>query len=103
MIAPGNSMIQALFALAFVIATGYASGRIHQWYKHGVERDQAYRNGYNLASNSMFDMALRKQAATAPTPITPAVPEIVETPQRAHAVGHSRQRIDSRRRRRATN
>ena len=100
MIAPGNSMIQALFALAFVIATGYASGRIHQWYKHGVERDQAYRNGYNLASNSMFDLALRK---TPPPPAATTVPEPVNVPHRAHTVGHSRQRIDSRRRRRATN
>jgi hypothetical protein len=103
MIAPGNSMIQALFALAFVIATGYASGRIHQWYRHGVERDQAYRNGYNLASNSMFDLALRKTPPPSPPPVVSTAPDALEVPHRAHMVGHSRQRIDSRRRRRATN
>lgn len=103
MIAPGNSLIQALFALAFVIATGYASGRIHQWYRHGVERDQAYRSGYNLASNSMFDLALRKRTETSPAPAADDAPAVLDTPRRVHAVGHSRQRIDSRRRRRATN
>jgi hypothetical protein len=59
MIAPGNSFIQLLLALAFVIASGYASGRIHQWYKHGLERDHAYREGYDQASQSMFDMVIR--------------------------------------------
>ncbi len=59
MIAPGNSFIQMLLALAFVIASGYASGRIHQWYKHGLERDHAYREGYDQASQSMFDMVTR--------------------------------------------
>lgn len=58
MIAPGNDFIQILLALAFVIASGYAAGRIHQWYKHGLERDHAFRNGYNEASRSMFDMAM---------------------------------------------
>ncbi len=59
MIAPGNSFLQLLLALAFVIASGYASGRIHQWYKHGLERDHAYREGYDQASQSMFDMVTR--------------------------------------------
>lgn len=56
MIAPGNSFLQLILALAFVIASGYASGRIHQWYKHGLERDHAYREGYDQASQSMFAM-----------------------------------------------
>ena len=70
MIAPGNSIIQILLALAFVVASGYASGRIHQWYKHGLERDHAYREGYDQASQSMFAMvtrdASRRPAAEVP-------------------------------------
>jgi hypothetical protein len=62
MIAPGTSLIQAVFAVAFVIASGYALGRIHQWYRDGVARDEAYRNGYDRASDCMLNMALRKQA-----------------------------------------
>jgi hypothetical protein len=72
MIAPGNSFLQLLLALAFVIASGYASGRIHQWYKHGLERDHAYREGYDQASQSMFDMVTRgsprRPAAEVPAP-----------------------------------
>ena len=78
MTAPGNNLLQVTLALAFVIASGYASGRIHQWYKHGLERDQAYREGYNQASRSMFDMAVRSRsgkplsAASPPAPRTPS-------------------------------
>ena len=78
MIAPGNSFIQLLLALAFVIASGYASGRIHQWYKHGLERDHAYREGYDQASQSMFDMVTRgtprRLAAEVPAPARAAGP-----------------------------
>jgi len=95
MTVPGNSIIQALFALAFVIASGYAAGRIHQWYKQGLDRDQAYRNGYDQASNSMFDMAIRKRqidpaAAHPGGDFTPPGPE---SPDRQHLVGQSRRRI----------
>ncbi|UQU65764.1 hypothetical protein COUCH_05445 [Couchioplanes caeruleus] len=97
MTVPGNSIIQALFALAFVIASGYAAGRIHQWYKQGLDRDEAYRNGYDQASNSMFDMAIRKRqqdpaAADAEGDFTPAA---AESPDRQHLVGQSRRRIQS--------
>jgi hypothetical protein len=78
MIAPGNSIIQILLALAFVVASGYASGRIHQWYKHGLERDHAYREGYDQASQSMFDMVTRsgprRAAGEVPFPARAARP-----------------------------
>ena len=59
MIAPGNALIQALFAIAFVIAGGYALGRIHQWHKHSFERDVAYREGYEQASRTLFHLTVR--------------------------------------------
>ncbi|MFI7603224.1 hypothetical protein [Actinoplanes sp. NPDC049681] len=89
---PGNSIIQALFALAFVIASGYAAGRIHQWYKQGLDRDEAYRNGYDQASNSMFDMAIRKREQNAAGDFTPPAEE---SPERRHLVGQSRRRIQA--------
>jgi hypothetical protein len=58
MIAPGNSIVQIILGLAFLIASGYALGRIHQWYRYGNERDQSYREGYDEAAQSMFDMAV---------------------------------------------
>ena len=95
MTVPGNSIIQALFALAFVIASGYAAGRIHQWYKQGLDRDQAYRNGYDQASNSMFDMAIRKRRhdPAAADPEGDFTPPEQESPDRQHLVGQSRRRI----------
>jgi len=55
MVSLGSGFIQ-LFAAAFVIASGYAFGRIHQWYKGGAARDLAYRSGFDRASNRMFDL-----------------------------------------------
>jgi hypothetical protein len=71
MIAPGNGFIQIFLALAFVVASGYASGRIHQWYKHGLERDHAYREGYDQASQSMFDMVTRSTPRRGAGEVTP--------------------------------
>jgi hypothetical protein len=79
MIAPGNSFIQLALALAFVIASGYASGRIHQWYKHGLERDDAYREGYNQASRSMFDLAMQVRTRPAKGHINEQRPSRYET------------------------
>lgn len=88
MTAPGNDLLQAVLALAFVIASGYALGRIHQWYRDSARRERAYRNGYDLASNSMLDMAMSKRAAGETRPTAPAG----ELP-RTSAVGDSRRRI----------
>ena len=70
MIAPGNTAVEIVLAMAFVIASGYAAGRIHQWYKFCLERDEAFRAGYNEASRSMFDMAMDNRRAKAPEAAT---------------------------------
>ncbi|MEV4277032.1 hypothetical protein [Actinoplanes xinjiangensis] len=54
MTAPGNYLLYLLLTLAIVMSTGYAVGRIHQWHRHGVERDRAYRTGYDEASRSIM-------------------------------------------------
>ncbi|WP_143162923.1 hypothetical protein, partial [Couchioplanes caeruleus] len=82
---PGNSIIQALFALAFVVASRYATGRIHQWYKQGLDREEDYRTGYDQASNSMFDLAIRRRQHT------PGGCDL----DRQHVVGHARRRIQT--------
>lgn len=49
-----------LTVLAVIIAcTGYAAGRLHQWYREGVDRDEAYREGYDTATRSTFSLAAR--------------------------------------------
>ncbi|MEV6597217.1 hypothetical protein AB0M36_10185 [Actinoplanes sp. NPDC051346] len=90
MTVPGNSIIQALFALAFVVASGYAGGRIHQWYKQGLDRDEAYRTGYDQASHSMFDLAIRRRQQN------PAEGgRGIAAKERHHLVGHARRRIQA--------
>lgn len=93
MIAPGNNLIQIVLALAFVIASGYASGRIHQWYRHGLERDHAYREGYNHASHSMFTMALQARGATVPAATPDSGQHLVVATSSDRAIGTSRRRI----------
>jgi hypothetical protein len=56
MIAPGNESVVLTLALAFLLSSAYAFGRIHQWHKRGLERDQAYRTGYDSASQSIINM-----------------------------------------------
>jgi hypothetical protein len=105
MTAPGNDLVQIVLALAFVIASGYALGRIHQWYKHGLERDGAYREGYNHASRSMFDLVVRNRTGklapaahpAGPRSISPAVNPAgvaAEPNDLTNVVGLARRRIN---------
>lgn len=59
MTAPGNDVLLAMLLVAFTACTGYAGGRIHQWYRTALERDQAYRDGYDTATRSLFSLAAR--------------------------------------------
>jgi hypothetical protein len=56
--------IQVALAVAIVIFTAYAAGRVHQWYRHGFEREVAYREGYNEASHALFHLAIRTLPGT---------------------------------------
>lgn len=49
----------------------YFAGRMHQYFRQGVERERAFSHGYNLASRSLFALAVR----TTKTLQTPAVRE----------------------------
>jgi hypothetical protein len=59
MTAPGNSVVLFILLAAFLACTGYAAGRLHQWYRTGQDRDEAYRDGYDTATRSVFSMAAR--------------------------------------------
>lgn len=37
----------------------YLAGRVHQFYKQTDEREQAFRDGYNQATRSLFSLATR--------------------------------------------
>jgi hypothetical protein len=60
--------VQVALAVALVILTAYAAGRVHQWYRHGFERDVAYRDGYNQASRTLFHLAIRHQPSIEQAP-----------------------------------
>ncbi|MCA2214093.1 hypothetical protein [Jidongwangia harbinensis] len=59
-----STAIQVALAVAIVIFTAYAAGRVHQWYRHGFEREVAYREGYNEASHALFHLAIRTLPGT---------------------------------------
>lgn len=50
-----------LLTFLFILAAsvGYACGRVHQWYRHALERDEAWRDGYDQASGTLFKTAAR--------------------------------------------
>ena len=59
MTAPGNSTLVFSLLAVLVACTGYAAGRLHQWYRTGRDRDEAYRDGYDTGTRSTFSMAAR--------------------------------------------
>jgi hypothetical protein len=76
---PRNSALLLTLLTVFVACTGYAGGRLHQWYRVGRERDEAYREGYDRATRSVFSLAARiigprreraaiRASASVPTP-----------------------------------
>ncbi|HET9516496.1 MAG TPA: hypothetical protein VFO77_02090 [Actinoplanes sp.] len=89
MTAPGNGILLTLLIVVLAASTGYAAGRIHQWYRTSLERDEAYRDGYDTATQSLFSVAARlvkqrrdnKSAARG----TAVVSSILEAPGAAKA------------------
>ncbi|GAA3343251.1 hypothetical protein GCM10020358_81260 [Amorphoplanes nipponensis] len=66
MTAPADQLLQLIFSLFLVVPSSYAVGRVHQWYTHSLRQDLAFRAGYDHASYSMFDLAVRHRTAAAP-------------------------------------
>src|SRR4051794_26200216 len=55
-----GSLPLILILLALVVAaTDYSVGRLHQWWRAGEDRDEAYREGYDSATRSAFSVAAR--------------------------------------------
>jgi hypothetical protein len=82
MTAPANDALLITLLAVFTACAGYAAGRLHQWYRTGLDRDEAYRDGYDTATRSVFSMAarligprraIRGTAVVTSATITPAV------------------------------
>ncbi|MEV6595636.1 hypothetical protein AB0M36_02105 [Actinoplanes sp. NPDC051346] len=59
MTAPGHESLLISLLAACTACVGYAAGRLHQWYRMGLDRDEAYRDGYETATRSVFSTAAR--------------------------------------------
>lgn len=46
-------------AMFLLVLMTYLAGRIHQFFRQTVEREVAYRDGYNQATQSLFAVATR--------------------------------------------
>jgi hypothetical protein len=76
--APTVLALQVMLAVAIVIFTAYAAGRVHQWYRHSFEREVAFREGYNQASHALFHLAVR----TLPSAPSPGINDLEPTTTR---------------------
>src|SRR4051812_1250720 len=73
MTAPGNDLLIIILTLSVLLSSGYAMGRVHQSRKHGLERDEAYRAGYDKASRSIMGMMSDRRPPGGTTTATHAV------------------------------
>lgn len=88
MTSPDSSYINILFGIALLMSVMYASGRLHQWFRQAQDRDQAFRDGYNQATESLFTVATRAATAVKPVAATATVTAISNAPS-ARGARHS--------------
>lgn len=55
----GSPFLTAGVGLFFAIAFSYAAGRVHQWTRQTMEREDAFRDGYNTATRALFSLATK--------------------------------------------
>jgi hypothetical protein len=58
-------------AVFMLMAASYVAGRVHQFFKQTVDREQAFRDGYNQATKSLFALATRVSKALPAQPLMP--------------------------------
>lgn len=66
-----NGQLVGLAATILMLAlAAYGFGRVHQYFRQGAERDVAFRDGYNVATKSLFHEAIRiAKGIEAPPPM----------------------------------
>jgi hypothetical protein len=57
----GSTALELALALIVVIAGGYAAGRLHQYSRRKTEQADAYREGYDQASETLFPLTVRTE------------------------------------------
>ncbi|GAA2685139.1 hypothetical protein [Actinoplanes palleronii] len=69
----GSSALQIVACIVISTVLAYVGGRVHQWYKHSLDRDRSFREGYKHAYQALFPLASRSRAP-APGTTGPDVP-----------------------------
>jgi hypothetical protein len=86
MTAPGDSVLIFLLLALFVACCAYAAGRLHQRYQTARDRAEAYRDGYEEATRSVFSLAARmivpRRSVRASAPVLADVPTVPIVPAR---------------------
>ncbi|WP_127501747.1 hypothetical protein [Actinoplanes solisilvae] len=59
MTAPGDSVLIFILLALFVASAAYTIGRLHQRHRFHQDREEAYRDGYETASDRVFSLAVR--------------------------------------------
>ncbi|MDT5034258.1 MAG: hypothetical protein QOC94_4429 [Actinoplanes sp.] len=57
----GSTALGMALTVAFVIAAGYAAGRFHQMSRRKTEQADAYREGFDQASETLFPLTVRTE------------------------------------------
>jgi hypothetical protein len=69
--ASGSQLVALTATILLLGLACYGFGRVHQYFRQGMERDVAFRNGYNTATKSLFHEAIRiAKGIEAPPPLT---------------------------------
>ncbi|MEV6850610.1 hypothetical protein [Actinoplanes sp. NPDC051411] len=55
----GNSALQIIAYVLASVLFAYGGGRVHQWYKHSMDRDRSFREGYSHGYHALFAVAAR--------------------------------------------
>jgi hypothetical protein len=89
-------------AMFLLVLMTYMAGRVHQFFRQTVEREVAFRDGYNQATKSLFALATRTakglppaQREIAPAPVT--LRGYASVPQESQRVLPARHRAPGRR------
>lgn len=76
-----NHLVGTGLSVLLLILCCYVGGRLHQFFRQTVEREQAYREGYNTATKSLFSLATRTaKAMMTSTPLD--APPMLDRPAR---------------------
>ncbi|GAA1628806.1 hypothetical protein [Actinoplanes couchii] len=56
---PTDNVTEIVACIMISALIAYLGGRIHQWYRLGLERDRSFRDGYQHGYRAFFVMASR--------------------------------------------